>query len=81
METAAIAAQEVSKRLAPSMANAYGILAAIHGVAGEYDAAKASADRVIRLSPQDPLKSFWLGGVGIGAFVAERYQECVDISR
>ena len=68
-------------RLNPNHANAYGILAAIHGVAGDYDAAKASADRAIQLSPQDPLKSFWLGGVGIGAFVSERYQDCVDISR
>ena len=68
-------------RLNPNHANAYGILAAVHGVAGDYDAAAASAEQAISLSPQDPLKSFWLGGVGIGAFVAERYQECLDISR
>jgi len=70
-----------SVALNPNLANAHGVLAAYHGVSGDFDAAQAAADRALALSPRDPSKSFWLGGVGIGAFVAGRYDDCVTVSR
>jgi hypothetical protein len=49
----------------------------VHGVAGEYAASRASGDLAVALSPRDPSKAFWLGGVGIGAYVAGEYEDCV----
>lgn len=68
-------------RLNPSLANAHGILASVYGVSGDYEAAKASFDRAVALSPRDRSEAFWSAGVGMGAYVAERYEDCVAISR
>jgi len=72
---------ETAIRLNPNHANAHGILAAAHGVAGEYAAARASGDLAIALSPLDPSKAFWLGGVGIGAYVAGEYEDCLSVCK
>ena len=68
-------------RLNPNLANAHGVLAAVHGLSRDYEACKASADRAIALSPRDPSRTFWLGGVGIGAYIVEEYEDCLAISR
>lgn len=67
--------------LNPNLAIGHGNFAAIHGIIGNFDKAVISCDRAIALSPRDPLKAFWRDGVGIGAFVAEDYQACVDNAR
>jgi adenylate cyclase len=67
--------------LNPNLANAHGVLAAVHGLSRDYASAKASADRAIALSPRDPSKTFWLGGLGIGAYIVEQYEDCLAISR
>ncbi len=72
---------EQAIRLNPNLANAFGVLATVHGVSGEYDAAKAAADRAVSLSPRDPARAFWLGGLGIGAYLAGAYDECLGICR
>jgi Flp pilus assembly protein TadD len=68
-------------RMNPNLAIGHGNFAAIHGVSGDLERARQSADKAIALSPRDPLKAFWLGGVGIGAFVAEAYEDCVENAR
>lgn len=68
-------------RLNPNLAIGHGNFAALQGVSGDFERAKQSADKAIALSPRDPLKAFWLGGVGIGAFVAEAYEDCVENAR
>jgi adenylate cyclase len=35
----------------------------------------------VRLSPRDPWRGIWLAGKGIGAFIAERYEDVLDITR
>lgn len=67
--------------LNPNLAIGHGNFAAVYGVAGDYARARDAASRAIALSPRDPLKPFWLGGMGIGAYVAEAYEDCVRIAR
>jgi TolB-like protein/class 3 adenylate cyclase/Tfp pilus assembly protein PilF len=66
--------------LNPNLAIGHGNLTAFLGVSGEMDAAKQSAARAIDLSPRDPLKPFWLGGLGIAIYLRGGYQECADFS-
>ena len=63
-----------------NLANGWGIMTVLHGIDHQFDRARETFDRAIRLSPRDPLKAFWLGGLGIGAFIAEEYEECVAIA-
>ena len=63
----------------PNLARAYGTLVAVHGVSGNYEAAHEAAERAMALSPRNSSKVFWYAGRGIAAYVAERYEECVDI--
>lgn len=67
--------------LNPNLAAAYGNQCTLFGLGGDYGAAKASASRALALSPRDPQRCFWLGGVGIGAYVAGAFEDCVAVSR
>ncbi|MFD2854258.1 adenylate/guanylate cyclase domain-containing protein [Seohaeicola zhoushanensis] len=68
-------------QLNPNLANAHGNLCTVQGLSGDYEGARASANLALDLSPLDPMRCFWLGGVGIGAFVVEAYEDCVAVSR
>jgi len=63
----------------PNHARAHGALIVLHGVSGDYEASRQAAERAMALSPRDSSKVFWYGGRGIAAYVAGRYEECVDI--
>lgn len=65
-------------RLNPNLAVGYGNCAALYGVSGQYPEAKAAYERAAALSPRDPLKPFWRGGFGIGAYVAADYETCLN---
>ncbi|GGH22313.1 TolB amino-terminal domain-containing protein [Cribrihabitans marinus] len=67
--------------LNPNLAIGHGNLATYHGVSGQYEAAIAAYERAIALSPRDPLKAFWRGGVGIGAYIAGEYAICAENAR
>ncbi|MBE1283174.1 MAG: hypothetical protein GJ676_07665 [Rhodobacteraceae bacterium] len=64
--------------LNPNLAIGYGNIAALYGVSAEFEKAEQSAKHAIALSPRDPLKAFWRGGLGIGAFVTGRYEICLQ---
>jgi TolB-like protein/class 3 adenylate cyclase/Tfp pilus assembly protein PilF len=66
--------------LNPNLAIGYGNFTAYYGVSGELDQARQSFQRAVELSPRDPLKPFWIGGLGISLFVATRYEECVELT-
>ena len=68
-------------RLNPNLAIGHGNYAPLYGVEGKPDEAKASARRAIELSPHDPLRPFWMGGVGIAAFVIGDYEACIENAR
>lgn len=64
--------------LNPNLAIGYGNIAALYGVSGESDKAEQSAKHAMALSPRDPLKAFWRGGLGIGAYVTRQYGLCLE---
>ncbi len=64
--------------LNPNLAIGYGNIAALYGVSGEFDKAELSARHAMALSPRDPLKAFWRGGLGIGAYVTRQYGLCLE---
>ncbi|MCE8555501.1 adenylate/guanylate cyclase domain-containing protein [Ruegeria pomeroyi] len=64
-------------RLNPNLAVGYGNCAALYGVSGQYPEARAAYERAAALSPRDPLKPFWRGGFGIGAYVAADFETCL----
>ncbi|MCV2887161.1 adenylate/guanylate cyclase domain-containing protein [Ruegeria aquimaris] len=68
-------------RLNPNLAVGYGNCAALYGVSGQYPEAKAAYERAAALSPRDPLKPFWRGGFGIGAYVAADFETCLNNAR
>ena len=70
-----------ARTLNPNLASAYGALATLHGVSGEYEKSKDAIALALELSPRDPLKFFWLGGFGAGVYLAGRYEETLDLSR
>ena len=72
---------ERAVKLNPNLANAYGTLTAVHGVSGDYETARQCADKAMALSPRDSSMALWHAGLGIGAYVAERYEDCVDICK
>ncbi len=59
----------------------HGNMSAYYGVHGQYEEAKLSSAKSFALSPRDPLKAFWRGGHGIGAFVAGDYEGCIENAR
>lgn len=64
--------------LNPNLAIGHGNIAALYGVSGEFDKAAQSAKHAMALSPRDPLKAFWRGGLGIGAYIAQQYDLCLE---
>ncbi len=67
--------------LNPNMAIGYGNFAALYGVSNMPDKARAAGTRAFALSPRDPLKSFWRGGIGIGEYVAGNFEACLANAR
>jgi len=63
--------------LNPNLAEAYGCLSVVQGMAGRYDACAEALERACRLSPYDNGRALWLSGKGIGAFCAGRYEEVI----
>lgn len=66
--------------LNPNLAIGHGNFAALHGVSGNLDPSRQSFQRAVELSPRDPLKPFWAGGFGIALYVAESYEECLELT-
>ncbi len=67
-------------QLNPNLAEAHGYLGVVHGLCGHYDACQAAVDHAFRLSPHDVSRVLWYAGLGIGKFVAGRYQDVVDLA-
>ncbi len=68
-------------KLNPNLAAGFGNFAAFYGIAGRFDEAKASFDQAVTLSPRDPQRAFWRGGFGIGAYVTDRFDVCLQNAR
>ncbi len=66
--------------LDPNLAPARGFLGNTYTFGGDCDAAMAHLEEAIRLSPRDPLLLLWLGGMGLAAFTAGRYEEAVEFA-
>jgi adenylate cyclase len=64
-----------------NLANAYGFLSVALFLTGDYGGGLEAFDRAVRLSPRDPWKGMWLSGKGIGAFIAGRYQDVLEITQ
>ena len=67
--------------LNPNLAIGHGNMSALHGVSGRFEESRRSARLAMALSPRDPLKAFWRGGLGIGAYVAGDYEQCLQNAR
>jgi adenylate cyclase len=65
----------------PNLANAYGFLSVALFLTGDFSGGLKAFDRAVRLSPRDPWRGIWMAGKGIGAFIAERYEDVLDITR
>ena len=74
----AIAAYERAVQLNPSSAPAHYFLGSSLALAGRPDEAIPSIETAIRLSPHDPMMPVFLGGMGLGHFAAERYDDAVE---
>lgn len=59
----------------------HGNMSAYYGVMGDYEQAQLSRQKAFALSPRDPLRAFWRGGEGIGAYLAGAYEACVQNAR
>ncbi len=66
--------------LNPNLAIAHGYLGVTLGLAGDYEGSVAAVNRALRLSPRDYGKAFWYAGWGIGAFIAGRYDEVIELT-
>jgi TolB-like protein/DNA-binding SARP family transcriptional activator/Tfp pilus assembly protein PilF len=62
----------------PNLADAHGYLAMILGFKGDYAGSKEQAERALRLSPHDPMKTFWFDALAMAAFVSGDYQLAVE---
>jgi adenylate cyclase len=72
------AAFERALQLNPSFSTGYFILGLYLARWGRPDEAIEKLERAIRLSPQDPNMHYYLYGVAVAHFVAERYEEAVS---
>jgi adenylate cyclase len=77
----ATAAAELAVRLDPSFADAYFALGVCLVAKGDPDEGIAHIERAMRLSPQAPVMSFYLHGIAVGHFGAERYEEALRWER
>ena len=76
----AIDAMNKAVALNPNLALAHGYLGVTLGLAGDYDASIAAVKRALRLSPRDYGKALWYAGWGIGAFIAGRHEEVIELT-
>lgn len=68
-------------RLNPNLANAYGLMAAWHGVCGNYDKSCEAADRALEISPLDSSRPLWFAGRGIAAYIHGDYEHVIEIAQ
>ncbi|HUS54177.1 MAG TPA: adenylate/guanylate cyclase domain-containing protein [Thermohalobaculum sp.] len=64
----------------PNSATATGFLCVGEALCGNYLASCAAFDRAFRLSPHDPMAGWWYSGKGIGAFIAEEYDDVLEVT-
>ena len=74
----AIRALERAVDLNPNLSNAYGNLGLALEFSGRSEEAVEQFEKAMRLSPRDPYMVIWLSGMGIAAFVAERYDDMIE---
>ncbi len=67
--------------LNPNFAAARGFLGLALAFAGRGDEAIAHFERAMRLSPYDPSNPFFLAGIGLAHYLAQRYEQAVTWSR
>ena len=71
----AIAQLEAATRLNPSSAMAYMVLAMAHNHGGNADAGRRAIDEAMRLSPRDPMMTYFSAIRSTSEFVAGNYVE------
>ncbi|MDH3465027.1 MAG: adenylate/guanylate cyclase domain-containing protein [Gammaproteobacteria bacterium] len=72
---------ERAVRLNPNLANAYGLMAAWHGICGDYEKSCEVADKALEISPLDSSKPLWLGGRGIAAYIHGDYEHVIETAQ
>jgi adenylate cyclase len=72
-----VAAAELAVQLDPSSADAQFALGLFLAAKGDPDEGIAHLERAMRLSPQAPVMNFYMHGIAVGHFAAERYEEAV----
>ncbi len=77
-EEKALAASELAVELNPSLATAHAGRGAFLARSGRPDAAIASIEKAMRLSPQDPMMWATLQAMAMAHFVGGRYQEAAE---
>jgi len=78
---AATRAFSKSIALNPNFAVAYGLRSFAWAHAGQSEPALADAKMAFRLSPRDPLNTLFHGGEALAHFMADRYDDSVEIAR
>ena len=78
---AAISACETALALNPNLAAAHYGLAAVLACSGRFQESIVELDEAIRLSPRDPMLSWFLNIKAMANFGMERYQECLENAR
>ena len=67
--------------LDPNFATAYGYLGWALAFDGQSEEAIGYFEQALRMSPHDPLKSFFYSGTGVAHYYARRYEEAVEWAR
>jgi tetratricopeptide (TPR) repeat protein len=68
-------------RLNPNLANAYGTLNAARALNRDYEGSREAVQKALALSPRDSSLAFWYAGWGIAAFIAGKYEECIEVGQ
>lgn len=68
-------------RLNPNLANAYGVLAAWHGLSGHYEQSCEAADKALQISPLDSSRPLWFAGRGIAAYIHGDYELVIETAQ
>lgn len=68
-------------RLNPNLANAHGLMAAWHGLNGNYEQSCEAADKALEISPLDSFRPLWLAGRGIAAYIHGEYELVIGIAQ
>lgn len=67
--------------LNPNLANAYGLMAAWHGLCGNYNDSRQAADKALEISPLDSSRPLWLAGRGIAGYIQGDYELVIEIAQ